>query len=1617
MRRRLSRSNRARTRWLSLSATLLSLAVLSFAGCADDGADPPTSTVGEEDQTDAGTFTVAEAGIRATLGGDSGMTVIIPVQASAALSGTATITISTLSKEQPVTTSTPFSVGAGEQTVEVDLSAAGLPPRGAEEAAWLLAYTLTSGDSTAKGFKSLFHVLPQFDLRMRLPATMVEGAKSAIRVFALDPLTNEPATSVPVTLRFKNADGSEQTASAQTDENGSAVIEAPEQSAGEVTVTGSAGGGAIALASIETQLDVVRTARVLLTSDKPLYQPGQTMHLRSLALKKPALDAIAGEQATFEVYDGKGNMVFRKYTETNDFGVAATDFKLATQVNTGNYRLQVTVGDTTSVRTVEVKPYRLPKFKVETTLDQTFYLVGETIAGTVNARYFFGKAASSASILIQAGTADVEFFEFAQTSGTTDAEGNFSFEVALPDYLVGSPLENGNALVQLAITVTDAAGQQETRGVSVVVAETPINVIAVPESGKLALGLPNRVLLFATDPIGQPVNADFTVDLLEGASTVTAVESLSMGVGRVELVPDGAVSLEIEAKVGDQASTVTRTLGIGGTDGLLLRTDQALYDAGDTVHVQAFVGAGAGRVFFDVIRDGQTVLTDAADVVDGVAVYDLDLDGSLVGDLQFEAYLVTDQAAIIRDSKLVYVKDASDLAISITADRDEYRPAEEATISFKVVDADNQPTVAAIGVQIVDEAVFELSDNKPGLLETWFRIQEALREPSYQIDGVSFDLTQVVTQATDDAEAQTVATAAFAALPEGGLGELSSWTDVVQKVPAVLAPFYAERSKAIAEAYAAQVGSGLITWENGAERAAKVGPFYDFWGNAYTVEIQEQWREVQAKLTSRGPDELAGTSDDWTGTVLVVENPQRWDEQAAFDGEPNAGGGDGWDGGTGTDGTSGTDGTGGGGEGPRVRKDFPETLYYNPALITDASGVAEVALTLADSITQWRISALANTATGALGSKTAGLTVFQEFFVDVDFPAVLTRGDQVTFPIAVFNYLETEQTVELSVEPGDWFEAAGPTTMTLTVAPQSVTGASLPVTVTKVGTHALTVKGIGSTMSDAVQRLVRVKPDGTETLRSESGTLAESATLDLVWSEALIEGSEQLLVKVYPGIMAQAVEGLDSMLQMPSGCFEQTTATNWPNTLVLDYLRTTGQVMPEIELKALDYLQQGYQRLLTFEVTGGGFVWFGDPAPANVILSAMGVLEFSDMARVIEVDPAVIQRTSDWVVGDQKADGSWHADQGSEFATVQYDDLKTTAFVTWALAESPHGAEAVDKAIAWLTPQVADADNYALAMMANAFAADDPGASHTASALQMLADKAVIDDDGLVHWTFEGQAQYGGWGGGGDGINPTEIEVTALTLQAMLAAGQHLDLVGGGVAWLAGQKDGLGNYGTTHATILSLRAMIRSLVNKTEEGEGTITVTLNDATVATLPISEENRNVFHQFELQDQVDTTAGATLQLSYVGTGSLMYQVVWGGHVPGVPETVGEATLDIDVSWDKTQLQAEDTVVATVTATNLTDAQLDMVMIDLGVPPGFDVLTDSLDAAVASGAIMKYELPGQQVTLYLDKIAPMGVFELPVSLRARYPLEAKAPASSAWLYYDPATRADVEGETLQVQ
>src|SRR5262249_53944797 len=142
--------------------------------------------------------------------------------------------------------------------------------------------------------------------------------------------------------------------------------------------------------------------------------------------------------------------------------------------------------------------------------------------------------------------------------------------------------------------------------------------------------------------------------------------------------------------------------------------------------------AGLPTVYVDIVKNGQTMLTRWLNVKDGKARSKVDLPAAAFGTLEVHAYQMLASRETIPASRGVYVNPASDLKVKVTADRDVYRPGAEGLMRFEVTDSEGKPTPAALGVLIVDEAVYALQDMQPGLEKVYFTLQKELLKPQAQ---------------------------------------------------------------------------------------------------------------------------------------------------------------------------------------------------------------------------------------------------------------------------------------------------------------------------------------------------------------------------------------------------------------------------------------------------------------------------------------------------------------------------------------------------------------------------------------------------------------------------------------------------------------------------------------------------------------------------------------------------------------------------------------------------------------------------------------------------------------------------------------------------------------------
>src|SRR5207244_210440 len=108
----------------------------------------------------------------------------------------------------------------------------------------------------------------------------------------------------------------------------------------------------------------------------------------------------------------------------------------------------------------------------------------------------------------------------------------------------------------------------------------------------------------------------------------------------------------------------------------------------------------------------------------------------LAGTVDFNAYLFGRDARPVEDHRLVFVQPADELKIEASANAAVYKPGGEARIRFRVTNAKGQGVSAALGLQVVDEAVFALAEKQPGFAKVFFYLEQEVMKPHYEIHSI-----------------------------------------------------------------------------------------------------------------------------------------------------------------------------------------------------------------------------------------------------------------------------------------------------------------------------------------------------------------------------------------------------------------------------------------------------------------------------------------------------------------------------------------------------------------------------------------------------------------------------------------------------------------------------------------------------------------------------------------------------------------------------------------------------------------------------------------------------------------------------------------------------------------
>jgi len=716
---------------------------------------------------------------------------------------------------------------------------------------------------------------------------------------------------------------------------------------------------------------------------------------------------------------------------------------------------------------------------------------------------------------------------------------------------------------------------------------------------------------------------------------------------------------------------------------------------------------------------------------------------------------------------------------------------------------------------------------------------------------------------------------------------------------------------------------------------------------------------------------------------------------------------------------------------PRLREYFPETLVWQPSLETDASGRARLNFKLADNITTWKMSVIASTLDGEIGTAEKEILAFQPFFIEHDPPRVLTEGDEIALPVVLRNYLDKPQSVDLEIKPEPWFTLLAPARKKAEIAAGDASRQVFEFRATaSIIDGKQRVSAVGPEASDAVEKTVSVHPFGEEKTDTLTQVFSDSSAIEVNIPDVAIKGTPRAELKIYPNLMAHLLEGIEGIMRRPYGCAEQTISSAYPSLMVLRYYKRSGEEFPAVAEKAQRYVKAGYERLLNYRTEDGGFTYWGR-GESDAALTAYALRFLTDAREFVAVDDDATSGARDWIVKHQRADGSWPLHYS--FAGDRPQTASLTAFVARALASaakttanetdadsakrSQAASVALKRALEFLAHATEElAEPYALASyaLAAASAGDEQGANRALGRLTALAHS----EGGASYWALETNTPFYGWGLAGR-IEATAVAVQALALSSKPAAGSD-DLVSRGLLFLLRQKDRFGVWYSTQATVNVLDALVTVLEKREPASEGaspTAEVVLNDRRVASVamppahklsnPITLDLSQFLSIGSNRIQIRRAAGSPQASAQVV--ATHYEPWPAASVTSKPGPASAGALRLRVGFDKSEAKIGDEITCTVEAERVGFRGYGMLLAEIGLPPGADVDRASLERAVKESdwGVNQYDVLPDRLIVYLWPRAGGTRFQF--KFRPRFGLAAQTAPSVVYDYYNPEARAVV--------
>lgn len=682
-----------------------------------------------------------------------------------------------------------------------------------------------------------------------------------------------------------------------------------------------------------------------------------------------------------------------------------------------------------------------------------------------------------------------------------------------------------------------------------------------------------------------------------------------------------------------------------------------------------------------------------------------------------------------------------------------------------------------------------------------------------------------------------------------------------------------------------------------------------------------------------------------------------------------------------------------------VREDFRSTIFWNPNLKTNAQGKAEFEFFTSDEMTSFQIILEGIGQEGTPVHAEEDLFIQLPLAIDAKIPTELLSDDWVSIPVTISNNTEQMISGNLACELPAFLQMKEASSQNIQIEPLSAKTIYITAQTkhsTEQGTILLSFQSKEG-LVDKMKTTIKVRSRGFPVRRVISNDALE-AQYDLNFMNP-IEGSVEVRAKIIPNTLDQVLNGLDQMLRMPSGCFEQTSSTNYPNILALQYMKETNTLNPSIAQNCKQFLEVGYSRLLGYESNGGGFDWWGRD-PAHEALTAYGLMQFVEMSEVFEVDPNLITRTQKWLLERRDGKGSWKKNPTCLHSWASSEI--TDAYIVWALSESKLENSILKEVNYSYNMALESKDPYTMALVANT--------------LLNLNDNRAIP---LVEQLSTFQKSDGSFQGNTVSVvNSTgaalQIETTALAALAFMKSGLFKLENKKACEFLQKGKNYFG-YGSTQGTVLALKALLEYAKNSKKTAEaGSCTFWLDDKKIFSLEYKADQKT----FEIPDLSSYFKNGKQKLKVVFekcSNALPYEIELSYHAR-VPANSTQCDMLIQTKMNQKSIRLGENIRMETKLTNQSSKSQPIVMAMIGIPAGLSLRLEQLKDLKNQGYFDYYEIFQGYLVLHFEHFKANEIKNIAFDLKADIPGSYESPASSIFLYYSQEYRQWDEPQLVQI-